>query len=162
KPRRSSPSRNRESCPPWPVPPREGSIPPQPEEIDRHVRPVRQGGARDGRRSERRCRDRARAGGARGGRRGPRAPRRPRGGGRGEGVAKGIEAAGSRAIAAPYDVTSLEATLAGVAAIEARLGSVDVLVNNAGVPDGMGLVRFRDYDPAQWARMIDLNLYGVL
>ena len=81
---------------------------------------------------------------------------------RAESVAKAIEAAGGRAVAAPFDVTSLEATRAGVASLKAALGPVDVLVNNAGVPDGMGLTRFRDYDPAHWARMIDLNLYGVL
>ena len=81
---------------------------------------------------------------------------------RAERVAKEIEGAGGRALAAPFDVTSLDATQAGVGSVKSRLGPVDVLVNNAGVPDGMGLVRFRDYDPAQWARMVDLNLYGVL
>ena len=81
---------------------------------------------------------------------------------RAERVAKEIEAAGGRSVAVPFDVTSLEATQSGVATVQSQLGPVDVLVNNAGVPDGMGLTRFRDYDPAQWARMIDLNLYGVL
>jgi len=81
---------------------------------------------------------------------------------RAERVAKEIEGAGGRAVAAPFDVTSLDATQAGVGSVKSRLGPVDVLVNNAGVPDGMGLVRFRDYDPAHWARMVDLNLYGVL
>lgn len=81
---------------------------------------------------------------------------------RAEGVAKEIEGAGGRAVSAPFDVTSLTATQAGVASVKSRLGPVDVLVNNAGIPDRMGLTRFRDYDPAQWARMIDLNLYGVL
>jgi 3-oxoacyl-[acyl-carrier protein] reductase len=81
---------------------------------------------------------------------------------RAERVAKEIEASGGRAVAAPFDVTSLAATQKGVVAAKAALGAIDVLVNNAGVPEGMGLTRFRDYDPAQWARMIDLNLYGVL
>jgi 3-oxoacyl-[acyl-carrier protein] reductase len=81
---------------------------------------------------------------------------------RAERVAKEIEAAGGRAMAAPFDVTSLDATQSGVAGVQSQLGPVDVLVNNAGVPDGMGLTRFRDYDPAQWSRMIDLNLFGVL
>jgi NAD(P)-dependent dehydrogenase (short-subunit alcohol dehydrogenase family) len=81
---------------------------------------------------------------------------------RAERVAKEIEGAGGRAIAAPFDVTSLEATREGIAAVKSRLGAVDVLVNNAGVPDGMGLTRFRDYDPGRWAQMVDLNLYGVL
>jgi 3-oxoacyl-[acyl-carrier protein] reductase len=81
---------------------------------------------------------------------------------RAEQIAKQVEAGGGRAVAAPFDVTSLAATQSGVAKLAAELGPVDVLINNAGVPDGMGLTRFRDYDPAAWARMIDLNLYGVL
>jgi len=81
---------------------------------------------------------------------------------RAERVVQEIEAEGGRALAAPFDVTSFDATQSGVAKVAAALGPVDVLVNNAGVPDGMGLTRFRDYDPASWARMIDLNLYGVL
>ena len=81
---------------------------------------------------------------------------------RAEQVAKEIEAAGGRAIAAPFDVTSPDAVQSAVASIASRLAPVDVLVNNAGVPDGMGLTRFRDYDPARYAQMIDLNLYGVL
>jgi NAD(P)-dependent dehydrogenase (short-subunit alcohol dehydrogenase family) len=39
---------------------------------------------------------------------------------------------------------------------------VDVLVNNAGVPEGMQMVQFRDMQPEAWARYVDLNLYGVL
>jgi NAD(P)-dependent dehydrogenase (short-subunit alcohol dehydrogenase family) len=81
---------------------------------------------------------------------------------RAERVAKEIEGAGGRALAAPFDVTSLDATRSEIAAVKSRLGPIDVLVNNAGVPDGMGLTRFRDYEPERWARMIDLNLYGVL
>ena len=81
---------------------------------------------------------------------------------RAERVAKEIEAAGGRAIAAPFDVTQQESVQAGIAAVASQLAPVDVLVNNAGVPDGMGLTRFRDYDPARYAQMIDLNLYGVL
>ena len=81
---------------------------------------------------------------------------------RAEAVAKQIEADGGRACAAPFDVTSQQAVRDGVARAAAALGSVDVLVNNAGVPEGMSLVRSRDADPAEWRRQIDLNLYGVL
>ena len=81
---------------------------------------------------------------------------------RAEAVAKEIEASGGRAVAAPFDVTSFEAVREGVGAAVVALGPVDVLVNNAGVPDGMGLAPFREVDPATWSRQIDLNLYGVL
>ena len=51
---------------------------------------------------------------------------------------------------------------AGVASAVAALGPVDILVNNAGVPAGMMPVQFREMDPSEWQRFIDLNLYGVL
>jgi NAD(P)-dependent dehydrogenase (short-subunit alcohol dehydrogenase family) len=50
----------------------------------------------------------------------------------------------------------------GIRAIEAALGPLDILVNNAGVPEGMGISAFRDLDPAEWRRYLDLNIYGVL
>lgn len=62
------------------------------------------------------------------------------------------------AVAAPFDVTDGDAVAAAVAAI----GPVDILVNNAGVPEGMGVGPFADMDPDEWARYVDLNLYGVL
>ncbi len=77
-------------------------------------------------------------------------------------TADAIAADGGKAMPAVFDVTDLEAFRTGVARVEAALGPVDVLVNNAGVPPGMGLASFREMDPAEWARFVDLNLYGVL
>jgi NAD(P)-dependent dehydrogenase (short-subunit alcohol dehydrogenase family) len=76
--------------------------------------------------------------------------------------AEGIVAAGGRAIAAPFDVTSRESVEAGVAKLEAELGPVDILVNNAGVPPGMALTPFLEMDPDDWRALVDLNLYGVV
>jgi NAD(P)-dependent dehydrogenase (short-subunit alcohol dehydrogenase family) len=74
-----------------------------------------------------------------------------------------IAASGGTAIPVAFDVTDLEAVVAGVSDVENRLGPVDILVNNAGVPfDGMEPTTFREMDPAEWDRMIQLNLYGVL
>ena len=71
--------------------------------------------------------------------------------------------AGGTAVAAAFDVTDAAAVAAGVAAAKAAIGGpVDVLVNNAGVPEGMGLRPFREMDPSEWARYVDLNLYGSL
>jgi len=80
---------------------------------------------------------------------------------RAEAVAKQVAAGGGRALAAPFDVTDLAAVSAGVARIARELGPIDVLVNNAGVPEGMGVAPFREMDPAAWRRYVDLNLYGV-
>jgi 3-oxoacyl-[acyl-carrier protein] reductase len=81
---------------------------------------------------------------------------------RAERVAEEIASAGGRAQALPFDVTDADAVRAGVARLEKSHGPVDVLVNNAGVPEGMRLERFRDSAPESWATYVDLNLYGVL
>ncbi len=73
---------------------------------------------------------------------------------RAEAVAGAIEGA----VPAAFDVTDREA----VADAVARHGPVDILVNNAGVPEGMGIGPFADMDPTEWAKYVDLNLYGVL
>jgi len=62
------------------------------------------------------------------------------------------------AVVAAFDVTDGAAVDAAVA----DLGPIDILVNNAGVPEGMGVGPFAEMDPAEWAKYIDLNLYGVL
>lgn len=66
-------------------------------------------------------------------------------------------------VAVPFDVTDPEAVRRGLAGLEAGLGPVDVLVNNAGIP-GDGFVPFplRGSVPEQWRPFVDLNLYGVL
>lgn len=75
-----------------------------------------------------------------------------------------IEAAGGRAVAAPFDVTDLDAVTAGVEAAAEALGPIDILVNNAGNGGaaGLRLAPFRDMSPAEWEAPIRVNLYGVL
>ena len=81
---------------------------------------------------------------------------------RAEAVAEAIRKDGGSACAAPFDVTDAAAVAAGMSALSEALGPVDILVNNAGVPPGMGVTQFREMDPAEWAKFVDLNLYGVL
>jgi 3-oxoacyl-[acyl-carrier protein] reductase len=82
---------------------------------------------------------------------------------RAEQAAKSIDSGGQRAVAAPFDVTDYTAVQAGIAAAENALGGpLDVLVNNAGVPPGMGLKPFCETEPEDWARQINLNTYGVI
>lgn len=69
---------------------------------------------------------------------------------------------GGHAIAIAFDVTDAAAVSNGIGALEAALGPVDILVNNAGVPEGMGIGAFRDLDPSEWRKYLDLNIYGVL
>jgi acetoacetyl-CoA reductase len=57
-----------------------------------------------------------------------------------------------------WDVSSYDACVAGVAAIEADLGPVDVLVNNAGITrDSM----FHRMKPEQWIAVINTNLVSL-
>ena len=81
---------------------------------------------------------------------------------RAERVAESIRSAGAVACAAPFDVTSWDSVQAGVEKAVAELGPIDVLVNNAGIPPGMGVVQFREMEPSEWAQYIDVNLYGVV
>jgi NAD(P)-dependent dehydrogenase (short-subunit alcohol dehydrogenase family) len=71
-----------------------------------------------------------------------------------------ITDAGGRASVAPFDVTDYDAVTAAIADV----GTVDILVNNAGNggAEGMGLVQFRESEPAGWRGAINVNLFGVL
>jgi len=57
------------------------------------------------------------------------------------------------------DVTDAAALQAAVAEAEAQYGAADALINNAGV---MLLGRLHEQDPAEWQRMLDVNVRGVL
>jgi 2-hydroxycyclohexanecarboxyl-CoA dehydrogenase len=69
------------------------------------------------------------------------------------------EAIGGAASGVRADVTSRESVDALVGQVRERFGRIDVLVNNAGW-DKVG--PFVDSDPADWDRVIAINLYGVL
>ncbi|HET6632360.1 MAG TPA: 3-oxoacyl-ACP reductase FabG [Rhodanobacteraceae bacterium] len=56
------------------------------------------------------------------------------------------------------DVTDGEAVIAAVAAIEAELGTVTILVNNAGIARDQLLLRMKDDD---WNAVIDTNLSAI-
>jgi NAD(P)-dependent dehydrogenase (short-subunit alcohol dehydrogenase family) len=71
-----------------------------------------------------------------------------------------VEQAGGHAVAAPYDITDLAATRAMAAAIESRLGRIDVLVNNAALLLNHEL--FLDTDPDTCDREIKVILYGTM
>jgi len=74
------------------------------------------------------------------------------------GVVADIEAGGGRAVAIQADVSSPDDCAALVARTVDEFGSLDVLVNNAGITrDGL-LVRMSDED---WSAVIDTNLSGV-
>jgi 3-oxoacyl-[acyl-carrier protein] reductase len=76
-----------------------------------------------------------------------------------EAVATEIRDAGGRAAVATADVRSYEATLAAARAVAAALGHIDLLVNNAGVIDGVE-VPVWEADPDSWWDVVETDLRG--
>lgn len=77
----------------------------------------------------------------------------------GDAVAELAAGIGPAALALPCDVADAGAVSAAVAAVVARFGRLDVLINNAGVIDP--IARLAEADPAAWGRSVDINLKGV-
>ena len=69
------------------------------------------------------------------------------------------ESLGSQALALPCDVSDAVSVQAALAAVQARFGRLDVMINNAGVIDP--ITRLAEAEPAAWGRAIDINLKGV-
>lgn len=73
-------------------------------------------------------------------------------------VVAAIEACGGTAIPAVADVSNGEQVAAMFDAVMSAYGTVDVLVNNAGLVSPM--LHFFDADEAWWRKIIDVNLTG--
>jgi 3-oxoacyl-[acyl-carrier protein] reductase len=74
-------------------------------------------------------------------------------------VARDIAAKGGRAEALSCDVSNYAAVEKVVALAKARLGGLDILINNAGVIEPIAEVAASD--PAAWAQNISINLIGA-
>lgn len=71
-----------------------------------------------------------------------------------------LEALGlPNALCRGVDITDRSALLAAVSEAEAQFGPADGLINNAGV---MLLGEMSKQDPAQWEKMLDVNVKGLL
>ena len=76
-----------------------------------------------------------------------------------EETAKEISAAGGSAVAVQIDGTSTDSVKAAVATVEAELGPIEVVVNNAGWDDFM---KFVQTDEEFWDKILDINYKGAL
>ena len=76
-----------------------------------------------------------------------------------EANARQIDAAGGKAVAMACDVSDYAACQRLVHETTQRFGPPDVLVNNAGVIEPIGMVG--ETDPTEWARSIEINLIGA-
>lgn len=75
-----------------------------------------------------------------------------------EEVVAEITGAGGKAIAFQADISKVDEVDAMVKDVKDKLGSIDVLVNNAGITRDTLLMRMK---PEDWQAVIDLNLTGV-
>ena len=74
-------------------------------------------------------------------------------------VAGEVRERGGRTASFVCDVSDWQAVIETLGQIEATLGAVDVLVNNAGVLEP--LARVWETPPREWARVIEVNLIGA-
>jgi NAD(P)-dependent dehydrogenase (short-subunit alcohol dehydrogenase family) len=74
-------------------------------------------------------------------------------------VAKHIEDQGGRAVAMEVDVTRRESVVALADRVDAELGGVSVLVNNAGV---MSVSPILQPEELGWRWIVEVNLFGVI
>ncbi|MBU9766712.1 SDR family oxidoreductase [Mycobacterium sp. TNTM28] len=80
-------------------------------------------------------------------------------------VVDDINAAGRRAIAAPFDVTDLPAVTDAFAKVTEQVGPVDILINgagNGGPGEQLHQYTFREMPIEYWQTTISVNLFGVL
>ena len=73
-------------------------------------------------------------------------------------VVAAVQALGQRAIAVQGDVADADQVEAMFAQVDAQLGRIRALVNNAGVVDRAQ--RLQDMDMARWQRMFSINVLG--
>jgi NAD(P)-dependent dehydrogenase (short-subunit alcohol dehydrogenase family) len=78
----------------------------------------------------------------------------------GSAVVARIGAAGGEAIYCRADVTSAASVAALVADTLARFGTIDVLVNNAGIFADLAKKPFTEIDDAEWDRVMAVNVRG--
>lgn len=77
----------------------------------------------------------------------------------GEAIAEIAGEIGPKALAIPCDVSRYWEVSSAIEAVRREFGSVDVLVNNAGVIDPIGALS--ESDPEEWSHSVDVNLKGV-
>ncbi|MCP1123456.1 3-ketoacyl-ACP reductase [Bacillus sp. 3103sda1] len=73
-------------------------------------------------------------------------------------VAKEVEAEGVKAVTATADVSSYEEVSEAIETLKNGLGSIDILINNAGISK---FGKFLELDVAEWEKIIQVNLMGV-
>jgi 3-oxoacyl-[acyl-carrier protein] reductase/meso-butanediol dehydrogenase/(S,S)-butanediol dehydrogenase/diacetyl reductase len=76
-------------------------------------------------------------------------------------VAQEISELGRRALAVEGDLTDRAVVERIAAEVDERMGTVDILVNNAAIPGGAGAETIVELDDELWYRTVDVNLNAV-
>ncbi|NEA36932.1 SDR family oxidoreductase [Streptomyces sp. SID13031] len=73
-----------------------------------------------------------------------------------------VSGLGGSAVSAPFDVTDPDAVASAVARVQADLGPIDVVVNNAGIAEGNRTGPFLDSTTDDWHTQIGINMIGSM
>ncbi len=76
-------------------------------------------------------------------------------------AANAIAEAGGKAMAVTADVTDASSVAEMVQAVEARFGTVDILVNNAAIFASLSLKPFESIPEAEWDAVMNVNIKGL-
>lgn len=69
-----------------------------------------------------------------------------------------LQAYGVKAIYSVFDVADFEEVKKGIAYIHEAFGTIDILINNAGIAS---FGSFLEMDPARWREIINVNVMGI-
>lgn len=72
-------------------------------------------------------------------------------------VAEELKAYKVKTVVATADVADIDAVNAAVAKVKDELGSIDILINNAGISS---FGSFMELEPARWEQIVKVNLFG--
>jgi 3-oxoacyl-[acyl-carrier protein] reductase len=72
-------------------------------------------------------------------------------------VAEELKAFNVKTVVATADVADINSVNAAVAAVKAGLGTIDILINNAGISS---FGSFMELEPERWEQIVKVNLFG--
>jgi NAD(P)-dependent dehydrogenase (short-subunit alcohol dehydrogenase family) len=78
-----------------------------------------------------------------------------------ESLAEEIRGMGRKSVALECDVTKKAQVVTMIETVQAELGRLDIIVNNAGVPSNAGASPILDTDEDVWYETMDVNVNGV-
>jgi 3-oxoacyl-[acyl-carrier protein] reductase len=75
-----------------------------------------------------------------------------------ESLAEEVKSLGAKVSIATVDVADMDAVNAAVLKVKNELGTIDILINNAGVAS---FGKFLELEPSRWEEIVKVNLFGA-